>query len=191
MARTRIIATAAGGVAWLALALVTGCAEPGTGALDRPTGPPQTGALPSATPPPSSGTPYASGPAAPGDRPPNAADNNAWKQRRELSAADRQAGAVAAARIRPALERLRAAGSFAPEATQRVLLSLGYPATDILVTPMQPAMLGTTTQAPPGAVYALRIGQAGCVIGDVRPDRVLVEVTGAAAEFGCLEPSSH
>jgi hypothetical protein len=30
---------------------------------------------------------------------------------------------------------------------------------------------------PPGAVFAVRHAGAGCVIGDVRPDRLLVEVT--------------
>jgi len=37
-------------------------------------------------------------------------------------------------------------------------------------------------------VFTVQVAGAGCVIGDVRPDRLLVEVTGAGAEFGCLEP---
>jgi hypothetical protein len=40
-------------------------------------------------------------------------------------------------------------------------------------------------------VFAVRFADAGCVIGDVRPERLPVEVTGAAAEFGCLEPYTH
>jgi len=31
----------------------------------------------------------------------------------------------------------------------------------------------------------------GCVIGDVRPDGVRADVTGSAAEYGCLEPFTH
>jgi len=165
----RVVALGVALLAAVAVA-VAGCAAPGTRA---PNDPPAPSA--SATPAPvaTEGT---------GDGPPNAAENNAWKQRRELPAADRRAGEAAATRIRPALEDLRAKGSFAPDATRQVLLDLGYPAERIRVLPMR---------QPPGVVYALRIGEVGCVIGDVRPDRVLVQVTAVAAEYGCLEPFSH
>ncbi|WP_199180286.1 hypothetical protein [Verrucosispora sp. ts21] len=76
-----------------------------------------------------------------------------------------------------------------PASTQGALLDLGIQADAITVTAMRPP-IGQKTP-PPGAVYAVRFGNVGCVIGDVRPDRVMVEVTGAAAEFGCLEPFSH
>jgi hypothetical protein len=160
----------AAGLVLAAATAAAGCAPPGTRAEPDPRPPSRT-----ATPPPERT-------GGPGDAPPNAADNTRWKQRHELSAAEREAADAAAARIRPALEQLRAAGDFAPEATRQALLDLGYRAQDIEVTPMR---------EPPGAVYALHVGPRGCVIGDVRPDRVLVQVAGSAVEFGCLEPFSH
>jgi hypothetical protein len=157
------------------LALTAGCARPGTR-------PPASTAAASAYPPRTDG---------PGDQPPNAADNNAWKQRHQLSEAELGTGEAIAARIRPALEALRAGGNFAPDATRQALLDLGYRGEDIMVTTMRLSALSTATTPPPGAVYAVRFAEVGCVIGDVRPERVLVEVTGSAAEFGCLEPYTH
>ncbi|GIJ30825.1 hypothetical protein Vqi01_59870 [Micromonospora qiuiae] len=120
---------------------------------------------------------------------PNHAGNNGWKQRHELSAADQRTGQKLAAQIRPRLEALRAAGDFAPASTQRALLDLGIKADAIEVTAMRPP---TGQETPPtGAVYAVHFANVGCVIGDVRPERVMVEITGSAAEFGCLEPFSH
>jgi hypothetical protein len=43
----------------------------------------------------------------------------------------------------------------------------------------------------PGAAYGIEVGERACVIGSVRPERISVQVTGSAAEFGCLEPVSH
>jgi hypothetical protein len=37
----------------------------------------------------------------------------------------------------------------------------------------------------------VKVGERGCVIGDLRPAEVRLAVTGSAAEFGCLEPFSH
>ncbi|MEV4712797.1 hypothetical protein [Micromonospora sp. NPDC049374] len=161
--------------------LLLGCAAPGTGGDDAQAIPTSTSASPTAL----------AKPAAPrADAPPNHADNNGWKRRRELSAADQRTGQKLAARIRPKLEALRAAGDFAPASTQRVLLDLGITADAIEVTAMR-TPIGQETTPPPGAVYAVRFADVGCVIGDVRPERVMVEVRGSAAEFGCLEPFSH
>jgi hypothetical protein len=172
------------GALWAAIALaamVLGCAGSGTGAGE----PPEASASGSAAP---SNTVVASRTGT-GDGPPNHADNNNWKRRHELTAAEQRTGQDLATRIRPKLEALRAAGDFALASTRQALLDLGISADAIAVTTMRPA-LGESTP-PPGAVYAVRFGEVGCVIGDVRPERVLVEVTGAAAEFGCLEPHSH
>ncbi|WP_327026535.1 DUF6993 domain-containing protein [Micromonospora sp. NBC_01739] len=180
----------AGMVTWSAAAvalavLALGCAAPGTRdgdgqAMPTDASSPAVSSSPAAVAEPTGRQP---------DAPPNHADNNGWKQRHELSAADERAGRDLAARIRPSLEALRAAGDFAPTSTQQALLDLGLPADAIEVTAMRPP-IGQETP-PPGAVYAVRFGTVGCVIGDVRPDRVMVEVTGSAAEFGCLEPFSH
>jgi hypothetical protein len=165
-----------------ALGLVAlGCAQPGAGDGDA-------APLPS----PSASTPQddAGGPAQPpGDGAPHQADNNAWKQRHELTAEEQRAGDALAARIRPKLTALRTARDLAPASTRQALLGLGLRPDDVQVTAMRPP-IGSDTP-PPGAVFAVRFADAGCVIGDVRPERLLVEVTGAAAEFGCLEPYTH
>ncbi len=169
---------------WAAIALALmalGCAGSGIGAGEPPDASASGSAAPSNT--------VVADPTDAGDAPPNHADNNGWKQRHELTAAEQRTGQDLAARIRPKLEALRAVGDFAPASTRQALLDVGISADAIEVTTMR-GPVGEPTP-PPGAVYAVHFGQAGCVIGDVRPDRVLVEVTGAAAEFGCLEPFSH
>jgi hypothetical protein len=131
-------------------------------------------------------------PIPPGDGPPNYADNNRWKQPTALSDADRRVAKDAADRIRPALVKLRAAGDFAPASTQRALVVLGFPATTVIVKPMRAPLEASGLAAPDGVVYAVHVG-AGCVTGDVRPEGVLVQVSGVVAEFdgGCLEPDTH
>ncbi|MEV8508802.1 hypothetical protein AB0368_28780 [Actinoplanes sp. NPDC051475] len=165
------------------LALVAlGCAAPGT--RDGDSAP-----LPSASVSAPTEKQVVAEPAGPGDAPPNHADNNGWKQRHELTADEQRTGDRLAGRIRPKLAALRKAGDFAPASTRQALLDLGIRADSVEVTAMRPA-IGEETPSP-GAVYAVRFPDAGCIVGDVRPDRLLVEVTGAAAEFGCLEPFSH
>lgn len=123
------------------------------------------------------------------DQPPNYGDNRRWRERGELSAADAAAGAAAAERIRPELERLRANGDLAADEVRAALVGLGFPAGDIAV---QEFAERTVLASPgPGAAFGVRVGDAGCVVGSVSPDGVRTEVTGAAAEFGCLEPFTH
>ncbi|SFD05441.1 hypothetical protein SAMN05216284_110126 [Micromonospora sediminimaris] len=161
--------------------LLLGCAAPGAGGDDVQATPTSTSPSPTVV----------AKPAAPqAGVPNNHADNNGWKRRHELSTADQRTGQKLAARIRPRLEALREAGDFAPESTLRVLLDLGIEADAIEVTTMR-TPIGPETTPPPGAVYAVRFADVGCVIGSVRPDRVMARVTGSAAEFGCLEPFSH
>lgn len=169
-----------------------GCAQPGT--RDGDTAP-----LPSAGPSspasavsagPSSLAPTFSARALPpGDGAPHEAENNGWKQRHELTADEQRAGDALAARVRPKLAALRTAGDFAPASTRQALLALGLGPDDVQVTGMRTPLDSATP--PPGAVFAVHFPEAGCVIGDVRPERLLVEVTGAGAEFGCLEPYTH
>jgi hypothetical protein len=172
-----------------ALGLVAlGCAQPG--ARDGDSSP-----LPSPSPSrpaPTASTPQddADGQALPpGDGAPHQADNNSWKQRHELTAEEQRAGDDLAARIRQRLTALRTAGDLAPASTRQALLGLGLRPDDVQVTAMRPPLESNTP--PPGAVFAVQFASAGCVIGDIRPDRLRVEVTGAAAEFGCLEPYTH
>lgn len=165
-------------------AAVVALALPAVAACARP---PARG--PVFTPPGASASPVPPPTGPPGDGPPNHADNNRWKRRHELTVAEKQAGDQLAARIRPRLEALRKAGDFTTASAQRALLDAGVPAATITVTGMRTP--SWETSAPVGVVYAVTFPAAGCVIGDVRPERLLVEVTGAAAEFGCLEPFSH
>ena len=165
-----------------------GCARPGAGDGDSSPLPSPSPSRPAAT----TSTPQdnADGQALPpGDAAPHQADNNAWKQRHELTAEEQRAGDVLAARIRPKLTALRTAGDFAPASTRQALLGLGLRPDDVQVTAMWPLLVSETP--PPGAAFAVRFAGAGCVIGSVRPDRLQIEVTGASAEFGCLEPSTH
>ncbi|MGH3986158.1 MAG: hypothetical protein ACRDTZ_02410 [Pseudonocardiaceae bacterium] len=60
--------------------------------------------------------------------------------------------------IRPALERLRAAGDFVPDATRRTLLGLGYADTDVEVQPMRVPSGWNSAQPPVGAVFAVHVG---------------------------------
>lgn len=164
--------------------LVPGCATPGTRTGEMSTAP---GSVPASAPASPATLPEPTGPQA--DAPPNHRDNNGWKERRELSVAEQRTGQELAARIRPKLAALRAARNLTPAATRQALLDLGISPDAVEVSAMRPP-IGAETP-PPGAVYAVRFAAGGCVIGDVRPERVMVEVTGSAAEFGCLEPFSH
>jgi hypothetical protein len=161
------------------LLVLAGCARPGAQAAEG--GTPEGPVRPSATAP---GSPEPSPTWEGADVPPNHAGNNSWKQRADLTPEDRALAETAADRIRPALEAQRARNDFGLATTRATLLGLGFAADRVQVTAMR-------DPAVAGAVFALRVGAKGCVVGDVRPERLLVEVTGAAAEFGCLEPFSH
>jgi hypothetical protein len=181
----------------VALFLVAGCAgRPAAGPVrPAPTSPAPDVTAPDVTAPEVTAPGAAASassvatPTGAGDGPPNYADNNGWKQRHELTAAEKTEGEQLADRIRPALADLRAAQDFAPESTRQALLGLGISPDRMGVTAMrQPSWMDSV---PPGAVFEVHFGAAGCVTGDVRPERLLVEVRGAAAEFGCLEPYTH
>lgn len=171
--------------AGLALLALAGCGKPVT------TGSDGAGPLPissaSAEPPPvASSAATRPPPAEPavsgnGDSPPNHVDNTAWKQRKALPPEKKREGEAAAARIRQPLEDLRAAGNYAPEATQQALTRLGYQ--DVGVG-------GMNDPTQPGVTFGFSIGGA-CVFGDVRPARVLIGVDGPIADGGCMEPVAH
>ena len=156
-----------------------------------------TGCAPSAVPasPPTmssvaTSTPTAFRPSAPADgSAPHEAENNSWKERHALTAQERREGKALAARIRPALSALRSSGAIAPGATETALVGLGIEPNDVTAKPFR---AGPTSETPPpGSFFAVKFGEAGCVIGSLRTDRLDLEVTGAAAEFGCLEPFTH
>lgn len=128
---------------------------------------------------------------APGDRGPHDTENNAWKRRHDLSPDDKSAADTTANRIRPALEKLRAAGTFSPEAVLQTFKTIGLPYDRIWATPMRTPSWWTSPAPPVGVVFLVRVGTIACVDGDVRPERVLVQVEGPDAEGNCIQPDSH
>ena len=169
---------------WLAVTVLglvaLGCARPGAGDGDAAPLPPSPSVSVSVSPSAARVDAGEQGP--PGDAAPHNAENNSWKQRHELTADEQRAGDALAARIKPKLTALRKAGDFDPASTRQALLDLGLRPDEMWVSEMR---------QPPGAVFEVRFPEAGCVIGDVRPERVHVKVTGANPEFGCLEPVTH
>lgn len=124
-----------------------------------------------------------------GDVAPHEQENNGWRQRATLTTADQQVATTAATRIRSALERLRTAGDFRPESTRGALVGLGFSPEDVQVRAFRkPAALPSDAPEPTGVVYGVRVGDRGCVYGDVAPQRAMAEVGGPVAEWGCIEP---
>ncbi len=162
----------------------------GCGARGQATGPEDQGVLdlgPSSTtsvPPSDTAREVAPGGA------PHQAENRGWRQRTELSPADRAAAEEAAERIRGALAPLRRKGEFAPEKVASAIENAGFPL-DSITTAALRAPLASTAEPPEGAVFGVHVGNATCVVGTIRPDRLEAEPKGAAAEYGCLEPATH
>lgn len=121
---------------------------------------------------------------------PRQAENRGWRQRAELSPADRAAAEEAAERIRGALAPLRGKGEFAPEKVASAIENAGFPPESITTEALR-APLADTADPPKGAVFGVHVGDATCVVGTIRPDRLEAEPKGAAAEYGCLEPATH
>ena len=137
-----------------------------------------------------SGSPSGFRPSAPADgSAPHEAENNSWKKRHELTAQERREGKALAARVRPTLSALRSDGTITPEATETALVGLGLEPDDVTAEPFRAGADSETP--PPGSAFAVKFGGAGCVIGSLSTDRLDIEVTGAGAEFGCLEPFTH
>jgi len=159
--------------------LLSGCtdapAPSGAGSADEPR--PATGLTPPApAPSPSPPSPSPTPTADRGDDGP-----------REVSPADRGTAEAAEARIRPALERLRDSGRFAPGDTRDALLALGFPGDRVEVQPLDP---GARPAQPPGAVFAVLVGDTACVTGRVVPDDTYVDVSDRPTAAGCLAPVS-
>ncbi|GLW64429.1 hypothetical protein Arub01_26730 [Actinomadura rubrobrunea] len=127
----------------------------------------------------------------PGESAPHHQENNAWKYRRALSKEDERLARAAEGRVRSALKELRENKEFSVQAVEGALLGLGYPSDRVQVRPVRASPLSSSATPPPGAEFAVRVGERGCVLGDVRPRRLLVRVEGTTAEGTCLEPPTH
>ncbi|MDE9365669.1 hypothetical protein PZ938_08635 [Luteipulveratus sp. YIM 133132] len=178
----------------LALALLTGCgSEPssggGSGAAEAPTNDLPSSTTPSVSVPPDPATTGGVTRSGPGDGPPNHADNNAWKHRPELTAPEAAQANAAASRVRTSLSALRARHEYSPEAARKALASLGFDPDRTEVVAIRP--MAGTDDVPPGAAFGIHTGGRGCVIGDIRPEWVRVDVDATVMEGTCLEPFSH
>jgi hypothetical protein len=116
-----------------------------------------------------------------GDAAPHEAENRGAMQPGDLSSEAERRLTAAAKVVRPDLDKQRAAGDFRPETTVAVLTAAGYPPSTVFAHPMSS---GT------GVVFGVST-EDGCLVGDVRPERVLVEPRGAIAEWGCDTPETH
>lgn len=114
-----------------------------------------------------------------GDNAPHYGDNHAYLQRVRLRPAGRAAGEVAARRIRPALEPLRARGGGTAATVRAALLRLGF-AADTTGTRKAPA--------GPGVEFEVFPGHGACVYGVIEPSRITMHVAGVRIEGGCAEP---
>ncbi|GAA2509916.1 hypothetical protein GCM10010201_00620 [Pilimelia columellifera subsp. columellifera] len=167
-----------------ALLTLGGCVDPASSSAEG---------LPQPTPSSTAANPEAVNQGSgPGDVAPHGAENNAWKRRHGISIDQQRRGDDVAALVRAALGRQRAAKKFDAATTDRTLRALKIADFELTVNPMSvPSYRTDVTPNPPlGAVFALQHERL-CVDGDIRPERLLVQVEGAANEFGCIEPVSH
>ncbi|WP_131740151.1 hypothetical protein [Actinomadura roseirufa] len=118
-------------------------------------------------------------------------ENNGWKYRSPLSPDDERKTQAAASKVRPALARLREGHDFSVQSVERTLLGLGFPRDHVQVQAIQVSPLQTSSTPPPGAIFVVTVGTRGCVHGDIRPSRLLVQAEGTTGEGTCLEPYTH
>ncbi|MDF1705573.1 MAG: hypothetical protein P1U38_12445 [Aeromicrobium sp.] len=127
-----------------------------------------------------------SGGAASGDSPevaPHQAENDQWRQRRDVTAAQVAEGTALAERLRPVLVDACEAGDFSPE---RLADSLAVAAGWTVFTIQPRSAMGDTSTG-----VELALDRAGtCLVGDTTPGTVRVHVTGPIADGGCWEPPS-
>ena len=119
------------------------------------------------------------------DSPPNHADNNGWKQRRDLSSSDRRIVITTAQQLRGVVQPTCERGDFSLDRARAALEPYG--GKSVVVTPLTSASGDTSV----GYVFALQVGEIGCIIGDARPGRVSVTIDGPTGEGSCFEPVSH
>lgn len=149
--------------------LLAGCA----------TSSPQAGsASPSPSPTPTAACPQVEGvdlppECAPYDPEKAMAQNDAYRERMDLSDEARIAAEEAMADVRAALEALRAAGGLSTAAVADALADVGLP--------------GAQTLGDARAVaYGVDGPEGGCIFGEVSADAVTVEVGGYIMDGGCL-----
>lgn len=101
------------------------------------------------------------------------AQNDAYRERMDISDEARVAAERAIEDVRPALEALRAAGGLSTEAVAAALADVGLP--------------GAQTVGDERAVaYGVAASEGGCIFGEVSADAVTVEAGGYIMDGGCL-----
>ncbi|MFF2098785.1 hypothetical protein [Streptomyces sp. NPDC058202] len=123
-----------------------------------------------------------------GDSAPHNAENTIGRRPGEMTAADREAARKEAARVRPALEKLRTEGRIAPDAVRPALAALGFPPADLRVQAPWSRWNVDHAEKVPGTLYGIRIGATACVSGMLDAGQAWTEVTGPYPETGCVAP---
>lgn len=101
------------------------------------------------------------------------AQNDAYRERMDISDEARVAAERAIEDARPALEALRAAGGLSAGAVAAALADVGLP--------------GAQTIGDERAVaYGVAAPEGGCIFGEVSADAVIVEAGGYIMDGGCL-----
>ncbi|MCD0450020.1 DUF4232 domain-containing protein [Actinocorallia sp. API 0066] len=125
-----------------------------------------------------------------GDGAPHHAENNGWKQRRDLTPAQQAVGEAAATRFRPVLDKLHKNGDITPNSVHKALLAAGAEPDRLFVSPLR-ASAATDAPPPPGAVIDYRPDDGICVTGSVTETAVDLQVSGPNGEGTCIEAFAH
>lgn len=121
-----------------------------------------------------------------GDTPdvaPHQAENDQWRQRRDVTTVQVADGLAVAEKVRPVLVAACEQGDFSPE---RLAAGLAVAESWTVFTIQPRSATGDTST---GVEIALE-HSGTCLVGDTRPGSVTLRVTGPIADGGCWEPPS-
>ncbi len=127
-------------------------------------------------------TPGGAGP----DVAPHEAENNAWRQRGGLTAAEISTGTALAEQIRPVLVGSCEQGDFSPERLATALESTAPESWTVFTIQPRSAM------GDPSTGVQLTLERDGtCLVGATAPGTASLRVTAPIADGGCWEPPSN
>ncbi|HZU94941.1 MAG TPA: hypothetical protein VFF85_15035 [Microbacterium sp.] len=139
---------------------------------------PQAGSTPSMTPTPTAACPQVEGvelppECAPYDPEQSMAQNDAYRQRMDITDEARAASEETIENVRPALDALRASGELSTDAVVAVMADAG-------LTSAQ------TIGDARGVAFGVDGPEGGCIFGEVSPDALIIEAGGYIMDGGCL-----
>lgn len=156
-------------------------------ACGRPLEGPVAASAPAST---SAPRPYDEAAARGGDGAPHEAENRGPLQRSDPPSEYHGTADDAAQRIEAALRPLHDRGDNLPAAVTPAIIAAGFPAEKVSIRGMLPA--SAAYDAPPiGTAFGVSVAPRTCVVGAIAADRLVVQVAGSSAEYGCLEPVTH